>query len=374
MRWWPRCWPDRRRSAMPGAGGPEDALSYRSYDGLQIAPLYTAEDLPPGAGLEAAGLPGEPPFVRGIERRPAGLGRPAAGRAIRTRRPATERCWPSSPAERPRSGCSWSGPAAPVESLADSPGRGVPGAGAGGPGRRGRDRGRRRRRCCGWSSARGLAPAEVAGTLGADPIGHAARTGTAPDLGLLARLAAAAADFPRLLPATVDASVYSEAGGSDSDELAISVAVGVAYLRALTEAGLGIDDALGAAGIPVRGQRRPVGFDGQAPGRPPALGPGGRAVRCRGRQPRPAPACGHGGGDADPARSVGEPAAGDRRLLRRRRRRRRGDHGGAVRLRDRAARRLRTPDRPQHPVDPARRVQPGPGAGSRPVAPGTWSR
>ena len=42
----------------------------------------------------------------------------------------------------------------------------------------------------------------------------------------------------------MDASRYAEAGGSDSDELAISVAVGVAYLRALTEAGLGIEQAL----------------------------------------------------------------------------------------------------------------------------------
>ena len=44
---------------------PEDALSYRSYDGLRIAPLYTAADLPDGLGLDAAGLPGEPPYLRG---------------------------------------------------------------------------------------------------------------------------------------------------------------------------------------------------------------------------------------------------------------------------------------------------------------------
>ena len=62
------------------------------------------------------------------------------------------------------------------------------------------------------------------------------------------------------------------------------------------------------------------------------------------------------------------------RLLRRRGRRRRRDHRAAVRRGARAAGRLRPADRPQHPVDPARRVQPGPGPRRRPAAPGTSSR
>src|ERR687889_656721 len=54
------------RSGMRFADGtPEDALSYRNYDGLSIAPLYTAADLPDGVGLEAASWPGEPPYLRG---------------------------------------------------------------------------------------------------------------------------------------------------------------------------------------------------------------------------------------------------------------------------------------------------------------------
>ncbi|HEV2887204.1 MAG TPA: methylmalonyl-CoA mutase family protein [Jatrophihabitans sp.] len=225
-----------------GAGDPEDALSYRSYDGLRIAPLYTAEDLPDGVGIEAAGLPGEPPFVRG------------AG-AERTAWDVRQRVIEPDPAAGNRAvlaelagGASsiWlrlGQGAAPVQALAAvldgvyldlapvalDAGADTEAAAAA---------------LLVLVRERGVAPAELAGTLGADPIGQAARTGTAPELGLLVRLADAAADSPRLLPGTVDASIYSEAGGSDSDELAISVAIGVAYLRALTGAGLGIESAL----------------------------------------------------------------------------------------------------------------------------------
>ena len=43
----------------------------------------------------------------------------------------------------------------------------------------------------------------------------------------------------------MDATPYHDAGGSDAEELAASLATGVAYLRALTDAGLGVEDALG---------------------------------------------------------------------------------------------------------------------------------
>ncbi|MEO7260643.1 MAG: methylmalonyl-CoA mutase family protein [Jatrophihabitantaceae bacterium] len=233
-------------SAGEGAGGPEDALSYRNYDGLRIAPLYTAADLPDGVGLEAAGLPGQPPFTRGSSAERAGWDvrqRVAEPDPAASNRAALAELAGGASSIWLQLGSSSSGVGAPVESLAavldgvylelapialDAGAETEAAAEA----------------LLRLVSARGLAPAEVAGTLGGDPIGHAARTGTAPDLGLLARLAALAADSPRLLPSTVDASVYSEAGGSDSDELAISVAVGVAYLRALTEAGLSVDSAL----------------------------------------------------------------------------------------------------------------------------------
>jgi methylmalonyl-CoA mutase len=224
----------------PQDGSPEDALSYPTYDGLRISPLYTADDLPDG--FDPSALPGEPPYVRGTS-----ADRPAWDVRQRVSDPEPDAANAAVLAELAGGASSiWlqlGQGGAPVESLAavldgmylelapvalDAGAETEAAAEA----------------LLRLVNARGLAPGEVAGTLGADPIGHAARTGTAPDLGLLTRLAGAVADYPQLLPATVDATVYSEAGGSDSDELAISVAVGVAYLRALTEAGLGIDAAL----------------------------------------------------------------------------------------------------------------------------------
>jgi methylmalonyl-CoA mutase len=84
------------------------------------------------------------------------------------------------------------------------------------------------------------------GSLGADPIAVQARGGAAADLALLQGFAAHVAGFPDLRLSTVDATVYHEAGGSDADELAVATSVGVAYLRAFTDAGLSIDAALAA--------------------------------------------------------------------------------------------------------------------------------
>lgn len=47
---------------------PFATLSSRTTDGLEIAPLYTAEDLP---GEDAAGAPGRPPYARGTRAAPA---------------------------------------------------------------------------------------------------------------------------------------------------------------------------------------------------------------------------------------------------------------------------------------------------------------
>jgi methylmalonyl-CoA mutase len=79
------------------------------------------------------------------------------------------------------------------------------------------------------------------GNLGADPLGWQARTGRPADLGLLGRLARTAASVP---VATVDATPYHEAGGSDAEELGFAAATGVAYLRAFVEAGLSAGMAL----------------------------------------------------------------------------------------------------------------------------------
>jgi methylmalonyl-CoA mutase len=96
------------------------------------------------------------------------------------------------------------------------------------------------------AAASGIPTQKITGSLGADPIGLYARTGTAVDLTVAATLAArCVADFPGLRAAVVDATPYHDAGGSDAEELACSLATGVAYLRALTDAGLAADAAFG---------------------------------------------------------------------------------------------------------------------------------
>jgi len=92
--------------------------------------------------------------------------------------------------------------------------------------------------------ARGTSPAEVSGSLGADPIGWRARTGRPADVAAAARWAArCAASLPRLRAVTVDATVFHDAGGADAEELGCALAAGVGYLRAITDAGVDIRDA-----------------------------------------------------------------------------------------------------------------------------------
>ncbi|MFD0019674.1 methylmalonyl-CoA mutase small subunit [Streptomyces sp. NPDC058382] len=91
---------------------------------------------------------------------------------------------------------------------------------------------------------RGVSAQSVRGSLGADPLGQSARSGSAPDLTAAVRWAGRCArEYPGLRALTVDAMPYHEAGGSAAQELGSSLATGVAYLRALTEAGLGVEEA-----------------------------------------------------------------------------------------------------------------------------------
>ncbi|HVT68193.1 MAG TPA: methylmalonyl-CoA mutase family protein, partial [Trebonia sp.] len=96
----------------------------------------------------------------------------------------------------------------------------------------------------------------VTGNLGADPLGLLARTGDDSDLGngvgtgpLLEQAAALAArcarEFGGLRALTVDALPYHDAGASAAQELGLSLATAVAYLRVLTDAGLSADEAAG---------------------------------------------------------------------------------------------------------------------------------
>ncbi|SHM21250.1 methylmalonyl-CoA mutase family protein [Cryptosporangium aurantiacum] len=92
-------------------------------------------------------------------------------------------------------------------------------------------------------AADGAAPAAGArGNLGADPIGLRARTGAPVELDVLTDLAQRTTGTG-VRAGLVDATVYHDAGGSDAQELGFSIATGVAYLRALTDAGLSAEAA-----------------------------------------------------------------------------------------------------------------------------------
>jgi methylmalonyl-CoA mutase len=205
-----------RRSGVEGVP-PEEALSSPTYDGLRLAPLYDAGD-----------LPAVPQFDRGA--------RSATGWDVRQRHAVAD----------------------PEAVLADLE-NGVTslwlvvGDGAIGVAELGRvlkdvyldlapvvlEAGPRTAEAAeallALAAERGAPPR---GNLGAGLGGDAGRTA--------ARLALrCAAEFPGLRAVTVDATPYHDAGGADADELGCSIALGVAHLRALTEAGLGVDEAFG---------------------------------------------------------------------------------------------------------------------------------
>lgn len=81
-------------------------------------------------------------------------------------------------------------------------------------------------------------------SFGADPLGAAMRGHGVTDLGIVWEVAALAQPLG-VRAVTVDATAVHDAGASDVQELAYSLAAGVTYLRALVEAGHGVDEAAG---------------------------------------------------------------------------------------------------------------------------------
>ena len=96
---------------------------------------------------------------------------------------------------------------------------------------------------------RGIAPGKALGAFNADPIGVLANTGSLPlsvdaALAQMADLAGhTAATYAKVTAVGVDTSPYHNAGASESQDLAASMATAVAYLRAMTAAGMDIDAA-----------------------------------------------------------------------------------------------------------------------------------
>jgi len=78
-----------------------------------------------------------------------------------------------------------------------------------------------------------LLPEQVVGNLALVPQGEALD------------VIRAASQFPLLRTVVVDALPFHDAGGSDAEELGASIALAVSYLRALTDAGLSVERALG---------------------------------------------------------------------------------------------------------------------------------
>lgn len=206
------------------------SLRWRSPDGLELEPLYTAADVP----VLDRGAPGSPPFVRGSEGRRewsivhelAGIDREAQlESARRALAEGADAVWlgPEASDRLERAG-----DLEPLRAL------GAPvwiDAGA---------------RSLAIAAAELREPASGLRVL-CDPLGALARGGLpcAPDRAL-ARLAElvgrARTDRPSARPVLASARPYAEAGASATDELALLVASGLAYLRGLSEAGLPLAD------------------------------------------------------------------------------------------------------------------------------------
>ncbi len=223
----------------------EDLLAQTTYDGVRIAPLYTADDAP---DIDI-GWPGHPPFVRGATED----GASATGWDVRTRHADADpaRVNRAVLADLERGATSlWlvlgdgglavhdlpaalDGVHLDLAPLVFELTPGVSGEQA-------------ELALLSLGRQRHVDPAELRGSLGLDPVGGRARTGADADLAPLAAAWARHAEHPNLQLATVDATVFHDAGASDAQEVGIGTAVGVAYLRAFTEAGATVDEALAA--------------------------------------------------------------------------------------------------------------------------------
>ncbi|MFI8067192.1 methylmalonyl-CoA mutase family protein [Streptomyces sp. NPDC086033] len=214
----------------------EDALSTALEDGLRTRPLYTAHDAAPDPGL-----PGFAPFVRGARAE----GNTTGGWDVRQRHAVADNAAVLADLENG------------VTSLWLVAGEGgIPVASLGkvldgvyldlapialDAGSQAAAAAQELLRIY---DERGIDRKAARGSLGADPLGHQARTGEASDFAPVVPLARRCAeDYPGLRALTVDALPYHEAGGSAAQELGASIATGVAYLRELTEAGLSVEQA-----------------------------------------------------------------------------------------------------------------------------------
>ena len=207
-----------------------------NLDGILIKPLYTAADAP--YPLSALGIPGQAPFVRGAVA-------PGGGWDVRQRHPVSDLAGdPSAVNTAVRTDLANGVTSIWLDGETDDLATVLDGVdldqtpivlGVGG-------------NTLGVASALlSLAGgAELKGNLGADPIGWGHRIGAAPTLSVAHDAVALTKDFPLLQGIVVDGTVYHDAGAGDVAELAVATSAGVAYVRALTDAGVNIEEALAA--------------------------------------------------------------------------------------------------------------------------------
>jgi len=227
-----------RKSGRIGAdaelGAGVDKLVRRTPEGIPVAPLYTQADV---ADLPPVGVPGRPPYVRGgttdgpapdgwdVRQRHEG---PDVREAILADlENGVTSVWLAT-GDGAELASVLEGVLLDLAPVALDTGGADTGAAA-----------------AYLDLAGGLAdPAALLGTLGLDPIGLRARTGVGPDVASVVPLAQrVAAEHPLVRAIVVDGLPVHAAGGADAQELGFTMAAGVAYLRALTDAGLDVATA-----------------------------------------------------------------------------------------------------------------------------------
>ncbi|MER5953357.1 methylmalonyl-CoA mutase subunit beta [Streptomyces sp. NPDC001893] len=227
----------RKSGKEVSSSAAEDALSTALEDGLRARPLYTARDDAP-----ATGLPGFAPFVRGGRAE----GNSVGGWDVRQRHTSADPAAVLTDLENGvtslwltvgRSGLPVSALPAALDGVYLDLAPIVLDAGS--------EVDAAARQLLRLYEESGIAPDAARGNLGADPLGHEARTGQRYDGAPVTELAALCdGRYSGLRALTVDALPYHEAGGSAAQELGCALATGVAYLRELTEAGLTAQQAL----------------------------------------------------------------------------------------------------------------------------------
>ncbi|MEU9097907.1 methylmalonyl-CoA mutase family protein [Streptomyces sp. NPDC048361] len=229
-----------RKSGKEASGeAAEDALSTALEDGLRTRPLYTAHTTAPDA--VDPGFPGFAPFVRGGRAE----GNTAGGWDVRQQHTVGDGATVLADLENGVTSL-WlvlgegGFPVASLERVLDGVHLDLAPVVLDG----GRDVEAAAEELFRLYEERGVAKDAARGSLGADPLGHQARTGEELAFAPAAALALRCAEqYPGLRALTVDALPYHEAGGSAAQELGASLSTGVAYLRELTDAGLSIEQA-----------------------------------------------------------------------------------------------------------------------------------